>query len=167
MVSRQSHALPVLGLILLGMGCAHGLGKDKLFAAFSNTPSNVRVTFPTEPCGANALVEWTAPPKDIFVETYVVKCESLDDRVIDIVDGDTTSLVIGPLELNSTYICYVAARTKFHGTSKAASSDPFSTERYVRFLASIFRGCCKALLCCNIRYDVHSVDRDKISCIFF
>ena len=106
------------------------LGKDKLVEDIFPEPSNVVVTFPSEPCGDSALVEWNSPSKAFLVQSYRVICEASDfsDRLVEIVDGDATEVEVGPLQLDSTYRCFVALRSKFR-TSKAVASEPFSTEK--------------------------------------
>ena len=93
-------------------------------------PSNVVVTYPSERCGDSALVEWSPPSKSSLVKSYRIICEASDfyDRVIEIVDGDATELQIGPLQLDSTYRCFVASRSKF-GTSQPIASETFSTKK--------------------------------------
>lgn len=93
-------------------------------------PSNVVVTFPSEPCGDSALVEWNPPSKASLLQSYRIICEASDfyDRVIEIVDGDATEVQVGPLQLDSTYRCFVASRSKL-GTSQPIASEPFSTKK--------------------------------------
>lgn len=132
MMRLHSMAQTFCALLLLHViHPVEGLGKDKLTKDIAPEPESVLVTFPSEPCGDLAFVTWTAPPKEFLVESYLVTCEASDltDRLAQIVDGGTTEVIIGPLELNSTYKCFVSSRTKFHGTSKPASSEPFSTIR--------------------------------------
>ena len=115
------------------------LGKGKLANDVSLEPTNVVVTFPSEPCGDSALVEWNPPSKGFLVESYRVICEASDlsDRVIEIVDGDTAEVEVGPLQLDSIYSCLVASRSKL-GTSQPVASEPFSTKEYDEYFTNKF-----------------------------
>ena len=107
-------------------------GIDKsLSLDVSLEPSNVVVTFPSQPCGDSVLVAWDPPAKSYFVESYRVTCEDIgfSDRKIEVVDGDLTEVIVGPLQLNSTYRCLVASWSKLYGASQAIASKAFSTAK--------------------------------------
>lgn len=107
------------------------VGNKNLINGVDLEPKNVVVTFPSEPCGDFALVEWDPPSKSFLVENYRVVCEATDlsDRVIDLVGGDSTEAVFGPLQLSSTYRCLVVSRSKIYGSSRVVVSEPFSTSK--------------------------------------
>lgn len=101
------------------------LGKDKLLDVDAKAPEGVEVTFPAEPCGDTAVISWSEPTKKHLLSSIVVKCETLTDRVVEIVDGVATRAEIGPLELGVEYECEVVAKGKF-GLSPAANTTIFT-----------------------------------------
>lgn len=130
---RLNIAAPLLLAVLLPsfFNPAECLDGSKLIKGVDLEPENVLVTFPSDPCGDFALVEWDPPSKDFLIESYRVSCEAADfsDRVVDLIGADSTDAVIGPLQLNSTYRCFVASRSKLYGSSRPVASEPFSTSK--------------------------------------
>ena len=128
MVRGMSTGLLLSTMLIIFTSLFHGvacLGKDRFHLAMAQAPEGgVEVTFPTEPCGDTALVSWTTPPKDPLRSSFVVKCESLRDRVVELVDGDATEASIGPLVFGEEYVCSVTAKTKFGGGG-VVESAPF------------------------------------------
>lgn len=118
-------------LWLACVGHVECLGKNKFINDVTLEPENVEVVFQPETCGDSAFVTWNPPSKDILVESYRVTCEAVDftDRVVEVVDGQTTQVVIGPLKSDTTFICSVASWTKFHGASGVVYSKAFLTEK--------------------------------------
>ena len=91
-------------------------------------PRNVEAVFPSEPCGDSVEVTWRFPDKNELVESYIVKCESLTDRQVEIVDAQTNTAVIGPLENDMEYVCSVASKGVLYA-SDFVTSDPFETTK--------------------------------------
>lgn len=113
---------------LLTPGNANRLVEEvsKLRDEVAPPPRDVVVTFPSVECGDKALVEWKQPIDFYLVQKYYVKCKSLKDRIVEIVDGSMTQTLIGPLQLDSKYQCEVAAKVDF-AISEPAVSVPFIT----------------------------------------
>lgn len=131
MVRQSTRASHVFVLLTSMFFCfVFSLNKEELTNKFDLAPENVLATFPSEPCGDSVLIEWTPPPKDLLIQSYLVKCESSDlvDRIIKIVDNGIYQIVIGPLKSDVTYSCSVATRTKLQGTGQPSLADPFLTE---------------------------------------
>lgn len=120
----------VLLLLSFTVSLSEALRKGKLENDFAPVPENVLAMFPSEACGDSVFIEWAPPSQDFLIQSYLVMCESqnLDDRVVNLVDGDTRQAVLGPLKIDSMYRCSVASRTKLHGTSEPAYTESFSTE---------------------------------------
>ena len=148
---RLRMGMPILAAFLLipFLHTVQSLGKGKATIDLVLEPQNVLATFPSEPCGDSVIVEWTAPPKDLLVVGYGVSCEAIDlsDRLGELVSGDVTAVVIGPLKMNSTYRCSVSSRTKLYGASKPVSSQPFSTTRQASLLSFYFDRCFRMNTC--------------------
>ena len=102
------------------VGHIEALSKDKF--SIPRPPADVEVI--TSSCTEYATVSWTAPTKDFGISGYIVKCTSIDDRVVDFVDSSRTSAKIGPLDLDSEYVCFVASLSSLGG-STLVESEPF------------------------------------------
>ena len=101
------------------------LGSTKAdLQALKTLPGPSEVIVSTENCTENVEVSWTPPAKDLFVGSYVVRCTSLDDRVVVVVDASLTSATVGPLDFDTEYVCSVSSKGKV-GSSEPIDSDPF------------------------------------------